>query len=106
MKHAPVSSRRQIASQRRSSRVRESRVDRGSALRDTLYNLDCRLRGERDLLQRERLKATMAIVKNPQRRFAAELIARQVRVMNGTDAPADAAWLREFHDRQKQRGSP
>ena len=105
MKHAPVSTRRQPAGQRR-SRVRDRAMDRGSQLRNALHNLDCRLRNERDALQRERLKATMAIIRNPQRRFAGELIARQVRVMNGVDAPSDAEWLRKFRDRQKQRGSP
>lgn len=106
MKHAPVSTRRPLNAQSRGSRAREGHADRRSALANTLYTLDCRLRKERDLLQRERLKATIAIIKKPQRRFATELIARQVRVMNGNDTPAVAEWLREFHDRQKQRGSP
>lgn len=101
MKRAPASTRRPLA-----GRGRKLARNQGAPLRSALYKLDCRLRNESDLLQRERLKATMAIIKNPQRRFAAEFIARQVRVMNGSDAPVDAEWLRAFHDQQKQRGSP
>lgn len=57
-----------------------------------IHALDCRLRKEKDLLTREKLKATIAHLKDPDRPLAAKFIGRQLEVMAGTHRPSEPEW--------------